>query len=358
MTTPKGGDTRTTTQTTALPEWMTSAQQNLISTGQNLTSPFTGTAPTNPVAGFNADQTAAMDAARGMIGSNPIGTSSVSMQHILPALASGAQASTSQVSPEAIASFMNPYTDQVINPALAGVRREGANRDAGIGARYAAGSSFGGSGEALARGQNARATGETGANLEGTLRAQGYDKATATALANAQMRQQTELANAQMAQQSSQYNTGATNDMSKTNAAGWLDAAKSNASLGLDTSKANATFDLAALANLFQSGGLQQAQEQKVTDIPYTMLDRQKGYLNLGNVGGTQTSVAPNTAPSPLQSILGLAGTVGGAMLGGPMGASIGSSLFGGLGGSSSAGFQDGAQYGPVSVGGRPLGSW
>jgi hypothetical protein len=58
----------------------------------------------------------------------------------------------------------------------------------------------------------------------------------------------------------------------------------------------------------------------------------QQGALGMGNIMSrdysTQTAAAANQA-DPFGTILGLAGTVGGAFLGGPAGAMIGSKLTG-----------------------------
>lgn len=296
LTTPKGGDTKTTTQQTVLPQWLTNAQQGAVTAGQNLTSPFTSQAPpTNPVAGFNPDQQSAFDQARNW--ASGYGTPATT---ITPRFAGAAQ-----VSPDGAAQFMNPYIQGVVDPALASARREGANRDAGIGAHYAAAGGFGGSGEALARGQNARATGETEANLVGTLMSQGYTQAQAAALANAGMRQQSELTNAQLGTQASTQQ-------------GVQDLARAQ----LDNDAR-----LKSLSAFLGTGAMQQQQDQRQTDIPYTMLDRLRGTISgLGQTNSTGTTTAPNTAATPLQSILGLGATVLGAGTGG--GTTIGGSLF------------------------------
>jgi hypothetical protein len=248
----KGGGKQTTTQTSEPPPYVSQAQQNLLSTAQNFTAPFVSNPPQNTVAGFTPDQQLAFDLARGMadntFNSNP---QQVNLPNVLNLFNSGTQSSpttmsytyhpalardpgwaptsliesASQMGPIALAnaaqggglervdasvlgtagqydvnqgqvngdqirSLLNPYIGDVIDPTVARMRQQLGQTQAQIGAQGASSAAFGGSRAALQQSEAARNFGDQVAQTVGTLMSQGYDRATATALANAQQRQQ------------------------------------------------------------------------------------------------------------------------------------------------------------------------
>ena len=100
------------------------------------------------------------------------------------------------VSGEQILDGMNPFLDSVGQDVVSTMRRERDNTDAQIGARHASAVAFGGSGPALERAQLNRAYNDNVGKAINTIKAQGYDKSTDLALANANMLNQAEQFNA------------------------------------------------------------------------------------------------------------------------------------------------------------------
>lgn len=302
------GKPQTSTTKEELPGYVQDAQKNLIATGQNLTSPFLQNAPAYSVAGFSPDQTMGFDLSRG-VAETAFNTPTPWLTGVAAQSAGvspvGSQASASQLSSDEIGQFMNPYIGSVIAPTLGNMRRERDNTAAGISARYAAQSGLGGSGDALARGQLNRSYGEQVSTTVANLMAQGYDKASALALANAQMRQQAELQNAQlslraaqMAQQNNQFNASAQNSMA-------TQTAQTNSAM-LD---AEQTRQMRAIQQLLQGGSTQQGLAQQSIDVPWTMLQRLIGTTpSLNNTGSTKTTETSGNGTSTAQLGLGLLG--------------------------------------------------
>lgn len=256
----------TTTNSTFTPDPMVqAAQKNLLTQGQDILDPYlkAGTSGYG-VAGFNPDQNTAFQGVR---------------DNLTSAMAGGGG-----INGEDISKFLNPYTRDVVDTTNQTLRDQNDITLNGIRARAAAGSSFGGSGSRAALQESGanEALGKTIASTTAQLMAQGYDRATATALASRQMETSTKQS---------------------------------------------------ALQAMLGIGNQQQQLAQTQMDVPLTAIQRLQAltpqqYASTTN--GTTTAPPPQ-GPSALQSILGLAGTLGGAALGGPMGASLGGSLFGGL---------------------------
>jgi len=254
----KGGGTQSAMTQQSLPGYAQHAQQNLLNAGGQMTGGFLGN-PAFSVAGLNPDQTQAFDLARDMaqrasearigdptpianadhpsIGSpsqasfaglpearvanyNSAGPASQAAFHSAGPAAQAAwrEAQMQQLRGGDYKEFLNPYTTEVVNTTLDQMRREKDETSAQIGARAAAAGSFGGSREAVQRSQLDRSFGEQVASTTANLMAQGYDKATATAMANVQLRQQTELANQSEFGNTSRFNVGQTNQQNQFNA--------------------------------------------------------------------------------------------------------------------------------------------
>jgi hypothetical protein len=307
--TPKGGKTQTTTQKqqTEYPQWTQDALQNLVTAGGAMNAPFIQT-PSYAVAGMNPDQLKAFDLARqGAQAAYSTGPVKVEGNPYASAAKVGA---ASQVNPNAIAEGLNPYLGAVLKPALAQAERSRDQNQAAIGARAAASGSFGGSREAIERGQADRAYQEGTASMVANLMAQGWDQASALAQTNAQMQQQATLAQAGYDQQAGMYNAGVPMELAR---------------LQSGLTDANQARQQSALQALLGIGNQQQAFGQSVLDTPYTALARYAALVpqQLNSVTNTK-GTAPNTAPSPLQSLLGIGATLGGAYLGGPAMAAAG----------------------------------
>lgn len=266
-----------TTQSSAPPPYVEAAQQNLINTGSNLTNPFTSYAPANMTAGVNPDQQMAFDLARqsaynayftptnyadplsptanfvvpnvaqasnttvapaaqaanatvapaAQAANTPVGPAAqaalAQMGQAAAAFTGDAQAAfqpgtSEQLSPGEIQQFLNPYLQNVLDPTLNNMRRQQDETLAQTRAKSAAAGAFGGSRGALMEAQQNRAFGEQVATTTAQLMAQGYDKATATAMANAQMRQQMALQNSQINNQVGMFNKQQVNQLDMYNA--------------------------------------------------------------------------------------------------------------------------------------------
>ena len=275
----KGGGEVTSTQTSAnnMPPWLTAAQQNLAGAGFNMNAPFMNT-PLYQVAGLNADQMKGMDLTRQM-GKNAFTTPR-------PSVSGAGPIQAEQVDGQQIREMMNPFLDSVGKSTLGNMRREYQNTDAMMAGRAAAASPFGGSAGAIARGQASRAHGENTGAMINQLMGQGYDRATAAAMANAQMRQQTNQFNANLALQRGQAESGL------------MDAEQRR--------------QLAATGAIGSAGDMQQQQMQRGLDVPWQTLQRLAALtpMNQFNQAGMSQTTQPDNSPSPFSQLLGLAGSI------------------------------------------------
>lgn len=287
-----GGKTQTTTQNTSTvyPQWTQDAGQNTYNVATNLTNPFLNQSPYG-VAGFTPDQLKAMDLAR----TTAMGAFTGSPTAVpTGATMTAANSNAAQLGANDFQAFLNPYINGVVNQAASKARGELAKTEAGIGARYAAAGAFGGGREALARG---KARDDFDENLQATtaqLLAQGFDNATASAMANTHLRQQSAENNAQREQ-----------DARSTNLAYGLQAAQ------LSEAMRNGQLDRqnTALQQLLGTGGLQQQLAQNSLDLPMRNLQILLGATpGVFNTSGTQTGTQPDNRPGAFQQILG-AGT-------------------------------------------------
>jgi hypothetical protein len=306
-----GGGTQTTTEQsqTSYPQWSQDAQQNTYGVGKGMMENFLRN-PQYATAGFSTDQLKGFDLAR----------DSARQVYTAPQLSApgspdltAAMSSAAQVTPGAIQAGMNPYLDSVGKTTLDALRREHLNNDAMIAAKYAAQGGTGGSGAAIARGQAARGYNETVASTIAQLQSAGYDKATALALANSQMQQQTGLAN-----------QSAENVMRTTGADYGLKATQ------VDDQLRNTLLarQQAAQQGIMQGGTQQQQQAQTTLNTPWTMLQMLMGLtpqqVNSQTYGTKETE---GGGTSMFQSLLGAGTTLLGAKTAG--GGSIAASLLG-----------------------------
>lgn len=301
-----GGDTQTTTQhtdqtggTTYAP-WTQDLQRAIGGIGLGLSQNFFGQAPKSAVAGFNLDQQKGFDLARGTALQYGVDNAS----SLINGLGDRSQAQAATIDTDRIGELMNPYMQTVGRNTVDSMRREYQNNDASMASRYANGSAFGGSGEAIARGQAARGYSKDVGDMMSTLMAQGYDRASAQALAEAQMRQQTNLANAGNA----------------INAA----SAASNI-LTQDQQR-----QLSAIGGLLDVGRTQQDLAQRELDVPFDKLSwlakLVPGVYDTNSwLKNDTVSTQPDNSTGSGQGLLGLGTTILGAGTGG------GNTVIGGL---------------------------
>lgn len=179
--------------------------------------------------------------------------------------------------------FMNPFIEDVVDATTAQAREQYDRTIADIGARSAAAGAFGGSREALSRMQAAE---DFDRNLQSTvadLMMRGFDAATANALANAQMRQQTQTMNAGFRQEANAANMAANNQFSQL-----------QAQLGLQQALQNAGFrQQMGLENM----GAQNAAARYAADAQNSMLSQLLGLTSqegLAQAGYDQAAAAQN----------------------------------------------------------------
>jgi hypothetical protein len=315
-----GGDLTTTEKSrTNVPPFLAGGQQNVVGAGFNMNLPFLNT-PAYQLQGLNSDQLKAMDLARGTAQS--AFTQSPEMAQAMQQMMGGnqaqaAQAQAAQLGANDFKPFMNPFMDSVGKSTLGNMRSEYQNADANLAGKYAASQAFGGSGEAIARGQLARGYNQNVGTAINNLMSQGYDRSTALAMANTQNQQQTNLANAQNQQQANLFNATQATEL------------PSNIS---NLKSADQQRQMSALAALLGVGDQQQQQGQKALDAPWTALQRLLATtpMNQMNTAGMSEKTQPDTSPSPLMKILGM----GASLLGAPMtgGGSIAGALAGAAG--------------------------
>lgn len=282
---PGGGGTQTTTETKAVDPKVAAQQGKIIDLGNQITSPFMQT-PAFGVAGLNPDQDAAINGTRDLFTEiqnyrGPTGQAGLG------------NASAAQLDPNAIAKFQNPFTDQVIDTSLNNMRRNYDQTDANLGARLAAAGAYGGSREAVARSLNARNFGDQASSTNAQLRSQGFDKASALASQDAQMRQQANLANASAANATA--NNNASREMQGYN--DWFGHA------------------MQSIGGLQGVGTLQQQLAQAGINVPFDTLQKLVASTpGFNNVGGTSTTQQP-LQDNSLSSILGI-GMLGAKLFG------------------------------------------
>lgn len=242
------------TQTTTMPDYVVESQKNLLGSGQRILDPYLNAGTSGyGIAGFNQDQQDAFQGVRDIQGG---------------------------LDPESIQKFLNPYTRDVVDTTNATLRDENDRTLNQIRAKTAAGSSFGGSNSRgfLMEAEANRHLGQQQAATTAQLMANGYDKATATAITSHGLQQE-------------------------------------------------------GLQALLGIGNQQQQQEQSELDVPLNALTRLAA-ITPQQYGSTTTGQSVTTGgqqqASGLQTVLGGLLSLGGMK--GTDGASIASNLFGKVG--------------------------
>lgn len=314
----------TQTSQNQLPAYAQQAQQNLINTGQNLTSNFTGANPLYGVAGLNTDQLLAGDLTR-RLAMDTFNTGGIPAYDVFgmgknwQSQVSGPSAMAAQLRPGDIQPFMNPYISASLNPTLDRLKQTYGDTQAKIGADAAASHMFGGSREAVQRSLLNRDYMNTAAKTTGDMLAAGFDKASGLASQNTDRQQQANMTNANLAQQNNQMLFQSDqNDANR-----FLEALRLQSGLNGD----QLSQKLQVLSALLGNGALIQGTQQRALDMPFKALQQLIASTpGLNNTGSTTTN--SSRAPiNPLSILTGIAGLASGnplGMLGG------GASLLGG----------------------------
>lgn len=135
----------------------------------------------------------------------------------------------STVAGKDIQALLNPFTQSVVDTTAANMRRQLNASQADNAAKAAASGYQGGSRQAVGAAMMDRDFATNLASTTAQLMAQGYDKATATALANASATQSAAAGNAQMQQSAAAANAAALNTAGQFNAGATQSAAAANA---------------------------------------------------------------------------------------------------------------------------------
>lgn len=294
MTFSKGSSSSSTSEQaeTMYPQWQQNALQGLVGTGAAMNAPFLNV-PKYGVSGLNVDQMKAFDLARqsakqAYMGGKPEVQGPTTMDP--------ASVNAAQISGDAIKAQMNPYLKQVMTPAVDQAWQNRQRTQADIGARAAAAGAFGGSREALQRGQADKTFMQDTTQLVASLMAQGYDRASAIAQANAQMQQQANLTNADYQQ-----------DANRTNLAYGLESARLEDAMRSNDQQRQ----LSALQQLLGVGNQQQLFGQAVLDYPFTALQRLTGVVpkNLNSQTNTESQTESENSSGEV-NVLGILGSL------------------------------------------------
>ena len=288
---------QTTTQSNAIPAWLTGASKNVAQNAQNLT-PFSQYAGDNPYANLSPDQIRAVFEAGGTFG----GPGSIIGQGVTGANAlAGFQApqiNTGDVTANA-AGYMSPYIQSVIDATNRQLDVNTGQATSALDNRLAAQHAFGGSRQGIADADLANQADIIKANTAAQLYSGGYSSALASAMQQAQANQAAGLQGAGIRLGGIQGLTALANALSGANTSG--------------------------ISNLLQAGGVQQqtGTNQGLFDfqkylnqfqLPESILQAQAGALGSLPHSTTQTGTTTGTAYSNwLPQALG--GAIAGAKL-------------------------------------------
>jgi hypothetical protein len=317
--------TSTTTNQVQFPQYVEQAQEGGLNAATALSMPWLQPQDAR-IAGFNEDQMMGQDLtrwnARGTQGTDysravtnaahegrdSVRGTGVVQGQVMSGGADQIRAAGQGITGADITAMMNPYLDDVGKTTLDNMRREYQNAQAGLDAKFANESSFGGSGAALARARQARDYNQDVGSTISQLRAQGFDRGADLAQFNSNQKFNAAQAGANMDAQSVAARMAAEQAASNFNLLG---ATGGNAAYN-DTVSRN----MATTAALDKSGAIQQNLAQAQLDMPYNQMDWLQRYI---------PGVQPNSSSSqPIYS--------------NPLGTAIGAglSLGGGLGPSAS----------------------
>lgn len=300
--------TQNQTQQTNYAPWTQAFNQNVAGAAWNMLAPQLQTSPFQ-VAGLNPDQMRAFDMTRDMT-MNAFRPNQNLNQSTQALMGGAGNMQAAQTGPTDYKPFMTPFLNDVGRTTLSNMRSEYQNADANLAAQYAGRQAFGGSGEAIARGQAARGYNENVGSTIANLMAQGYDRASATAQANTALRQQANAQNAEVA-------------MAMPALLDRLQTSEQQRQTG-------------ALQSLLGVGNQQQAFQQTAMDSPLRALEMLLGvapnvYDQTQTMTGSSSERAPTGGSSIGQQLVGFGlsqlgrprtgtGSIGNTVLGGILG--------------------------------------
>lgn len=264
-----------------------------------------------------------------------------------------AQANLGMSGAGSIGSYMNPYTQQVTQNALADLETARQNAIRQTAQQAGAARAFGGSRQGIAEAQTNLGYGTQAGRLSTQLNEQAFNQAMAAQQADLARQQQAAIQNAAQRSAASQFGAGAMNQASLANAAQRNQMAQFNANLGQNAALANQNIGLAGaqyrlgaanqLGNLgaqqqglrmsgataaMQAGAARQQLLQQQMDaqrnIGLQKLQVAQSALGQGIPNLGQTTTTPYTKNVGAGA---LGGAAAGYQLGGPWGAALGGLL-------------------------------
>lgn len=304
--------TSTNTNTVDFPEYVQKAQEAGLGVASSLAMPWLQPQDAR-IAGFNEDQLMGQDLARwnargtqgtdysravtnaAQQGRDSMRDAGVAAGQIIAGGADEIRGAGQGITGADITAMMNPYLDDVGKTTLDNMRREYQNAQAGLDARFANESSFGGSGAALSRARQARDYNQDVGSTIAQLRAGGFDRGA-------------DLARYNNDQKFAAANAAAGMDANSANARYRAEADASNFNL-LGATGGNSAYNdtvsrnIATTEGLDRSGAIQQNLAQSQLDMPYNQMDWLQRYI---------PGIQPNSSSSqpiysnPLGTIAGL----------------------------------------------------
>ena len=190
-----------------------------------------------------------------------------------------------------IGTYMNPYTQQVIDTSMADLERQRQMQMNQLGAQATQAGAFGGSRQGVAEALTNEAFARQGGQLAAGLRQQGFQTALGASQQDVANQMQTALANAGFANQASQFGQQSALQAALANQQAGLEASRLNQAAALQRGQLgiSAASQLGQLSNLgfgqgmqimgqqAQQGALQQALQQQLID---SARGQYEGYVN------------------------------------------------------------------------------
>jgi hypothetical protein len=275
-----------------------------------------------------------------------------------PAMVNAAQANLGMGGAGSIGSYMNPYSQQVSQNALADLETSRQNAIRQTAQQAGAARAFGGSRQGVAEAQTNLGYGTQAGKLSTQLNENAFNQAMAAQQQDLARQQQASMQNAAQRSAASQFGAGAMNQASLSNAASRNQMAQFNANLGQNAALANqgaglsgAQLRLSAANQLGNLGGQQQGLRMSGANaamqagaarqqLLQQQMDAQRN-IGMQKLGISQSALGqglPNlgqTTTTPYSRNVG-AGALGGALAGAQLGSAfpgVGTGIGGILGG-------------------------
>jgi hypothetical protein len=307
LMTPKGGGTTTASQQPVVPEWVNLGSMgnygDITKASYDMPGPYTG----DRVANLTPEQQALIQQMYGRVGGTDAAYDTASGKANALMGFSGGQLQSQYLRDANLQPYMNPYTQQIIDPSMRLIeqqRRQALNQTGATAAQIGA---FGGSRQGIQEGvtnaQTALQAGAFGADLY----SKNFLNAQQQASADIGRNWQEQTANLASRQYDATFQAARAQqvaDLAQQKQASWL-AGVQPAMVGQEATRQISQAELDAQKALYE--------EQRFDPYNRAMMRGNALAANARNVGmGTQTTTPTGTSTSPLMAGLGAASTVAG----------------------------------------------